>query len=566
MRKVVRNVVLLIVAASLTGCAAMFIPNSQSVTVSSKNPETTVYVNNEKTTKGKKAEKVKTPRGGTQIVLTTPDYKDQYMVMTPVKGKRPAAFYPLLVLDVPASVACLLYFAPYAPWMIDFRVASNTSYEKIQSFAPTLPYKKRAEDEKYIDLSGVKYDIKNIEKDIIPVPVTYSNDMKSAIAKAETKKQKEIDKKEKKAKKKKKDKEKFTDTTDKSKIEGWDRNISSNIYKTLKKTGFVDTVAVFSELNNTVRVEGQIKNLKYYSISGRINGFKKAKVDVLWYIKDLYGQKIDSVSIGTFSGDFCNDYLYKNHEDDAVYTVVKDAIENSFMDFQKNAVFAKYAKIETGISIKDELLTLPRPTGVVKNLEDAGDASVIVKRKDGGHGSGFAITNDGYILTNYHVIAGKLAGKPGEVSIVLSTGLELPATIVRFNEKTDLALLKIDRKMEKAFLLTADKKYKRHDDCYTIGAPKSIELGQTLSSGLISNERETKEKMYLQLSMSVNSGNSGGAVFDRAGNLHGVIVSKLVGQSTEGVCFAIPSHLSGDYLNIVYTSSKTTNNSKTNKK
>jgi S1-C subfamily serine protease len=548
MRKVIRNVGLLILTATLTGCATMLIPGKQSVQVSSKNPETTVYVNNEKTTKGKKVEKVKAPRGGTQVVLTTPDYKDQYIVMNPPKGKRAGAFYPLLALDVPASAACMLYFSPHIPWVMDFSAPGNTSYEKVQSFTPTLPYKKRAENDKYIDLNGVKYDIKDIEKDIVPINVTYSSDMNATIAKAEAKKQKQMDKKESKQQKKNKGKEKFTD---KSKIEGWDGNISSNTYKTLKKMGYVDTVGVFSELNNTVRVEGQVKNLKYYNITGLINGYKKAKVEILWYIEDLYGQKIDSTKISAFSGDFDNAYL-REHKDEAVYTVVKDAIENNFMEFQTSAAFGKYAKIETGISITGELLTLPRPTSTVKNLQDAGDASVIVKRKNGGHGSGFAITNDGYILTNYHVIAGKKVGKPEEVTVVLPTELELPATVVRFNEKTDLALLKIDRKMEKAFLLTADKKYKRHDDCYTIGAPKSIELGQSLSSGLISNERETKEKMYMQLNMSVSPGNSGGPIFDREGNLHGVIVSKLVGQHTEGVCFAVPSHLSGDYLNIKY--------------
>jgi S1-C subfamily serine protease len=52
--------------------------------------------------------------------------------------------------------------------------------------------------------------------------------------------------------------------------------------------------------------------------------------------------------------------------------------------------------------------------------------------------------------------------------------------------------------------------------------------------------------------MSVNSGNSGGPIFDSKGNLHGVVVSKLVGKNTEGVSFAVPSYLLTEYLNIEF--------------
>ena len=90
------------------------------------------------------------------------------------------------------------------------------------------------------------------------------------------------------------------------------------------------------------------------------------------------------------------------------------------------------------------------------------------------------------------------------------------------------------------------------EDVYTIGAPKSVSLGQSISSGLISNERKVNNNNLIQLSMSINFGNSGGPIFDRKGNLHGVVVSKLVGNSTEGVAFAVPSYLLTKYLNLKY--------------
>ena len=183
-------------------------------------------------------------------------------------------------------------------------------------------------------------------------------------------------------------------------------------------------------------------------------------------------------------------------------------------------------------------------------MSDAAASSVIVKRKDGGHGSGFAITNDGYILTNFHVLAGKYYDKLQEVTVVLNNGEEVPVKIVRYNRSRDIALLKVDKTFENPFKLTSKKSFKDLQEVYTIGAPKSIELGQSVSSGLISNERKSVDATLLQLSMSVNPGNSGGPLFDKSGTLHGVVSSKLVGYATEGIGFAIPSYLIPAYLNI----------------
>lgn len=142
--------------------------------------------------------------------------------------------------------------------------------------------------------------------------------------------------------------------------------------------------------------------------------------------------------------------------------------------------------------------------------------------------------------------------KTENVKVILSTGEEISANIVRYNRNKDVALLKVDRKFDKAFLLAPDKAFKSLMEVYTVGTPKSIELGQTVSIGIISNERNLCNTNLLQLSMSVNSGNSGGPLFEKSGKLHGIIASKLFGIGTEGISFAIPSYMVFDYLNIAY--------------
>lgn len=125
-------------------------------------------------------------------------------------------------------------------------------------------------------------------------------------------------------------------------------------------------------------------------------------------------------------------------------------------------------------------------------------------------------------------------------------------TIVRYNKFRDIALIKVDKTFDKAFKLTNVKSFKNLQDVITIGAPKSVELGQSVSSGIISNERKSNNTNLIQLNMSVNAGNSGGPLFDASGTLHGVIVSKAIGNNTEGISFAIPGYLLQEYLNINY--------------
>ena len=154
------------------------------------------------------------------------------------------------------------------------------------------------------------------------------------------------------------------------------------------------------------------------------------------------------------------------------------------------------------------------------------------------------------MLINPLASISKMARKLEIIKVITSDGDELEGTVVRVNKFRDLALIKVNKKFEKAFVVPNVKTFKNLQDVYTIGTPISIELGQSVSSGVISNERKVNNNNLLQLGMSVNGGNSGGPLYDASGNLHGVIVSKLVGKNTEGVSFAIPSYMIEDYLKL----------------
>lgn len=527
MKQIVQGVLILSMAA-LTGCVAIFMPSKQPITISTGNRESVVYVNNEEVGQGKTIQTKIKKAGVQQVVVQTPDFKDAFYVLNP--QSRPIAFWPMILLDIPF----------FYPLVIDPSLDKGYNYAKYSVFKCQDQYVPRTEQQRYIRLDAVKFDIKNLDKDYQTYFIAWSDDLPAAITKAEKERVAEMKKEEAKAQKKKKG---ATLDSDDNKVKSDDSEYSENIFKSLKKMGFVDTLnKVFSDANNTLVLEGIITNAGFFYITYKGYTYKKAKLVINWRFKNTYGELLDSLEIDEFSGDFS--YGTKHTK------IFADAVDKSYFNLISQPIFLNYLKTNSDFSIKDESLSIPKVTKGVKEVADALSACVIIKQKDGSHGSGFAISHNGYIITNYHVIAGKSLKEPGEIQVILPDGTEIPVKVVRFNRNHDIALLKVDQEFPYAFTIPADKQYKVHQEVYAAGAPKSIELGQTVSLGLISNDRKINNKSLLQLSISVNPGNSGGPLFDKSGQLHGVVTSKLVGYATEGVGFAIPAYLITEYLNL----------------
>ena len=535
----------------LSSCTAIFIPKKQNVQFNTENDSTTVVVDGEEIGKGKSFEYKIQKRGLQQVLVTTPGYKDEHVMLRPFR--RSPAFYPLAILDLPLMVM------GYGQILI--HLETSLDYPKEISLSNQIFYDKRDSLQRYIKVNAIKVDIKDQTKDI---KVYYVDDQEDIDAKlyeeielrkkndeeARLKEQERLDKLNKKKKNQVSSSTSLNQKKDGKSILTDDTRFSEDLFNILLESGYVDTInRIFQDDNNTMVVQAKIQKIDEFIIYGGTNNYRKLGLGISWYLLNMYDEIIDSTEVYNFSDPF----VTRGYSTPDYVEMVGDAIARSFHELRKTELFKNNIGIQKDFTSKEAPLSLIKPKSIVKELSDASLASVIIKRKDGGHGSGFAITQDGYILTNYHVISGELESKQAEFKVLLANGLSLDAKIVRFNRARDIALLKVEYNFEKAFLLTSEKTFKNLSEVYTIGAPKSVELGQSVSIGLISNERNTNNNNVLQLSMSLNGGNSGGPLFDKTGVLHGVIQAKLVGKDTEGVGFAIPGYLIPEYLKISYS-------------
>jgi serine protease Do len=157
-------------------------------------------------------------------------------------------------------------------------------------------------------------------------------------------------------------------------------------------------------------------------------------------------------------------------------------------------------------------------------------------------GSGFVIREDGYILTNAHVIEG--ADPEKGVVARRQDGSRLPLKVVGVDDKTDLAVLKADASGLPAIEWGDSDTVRVGEFVCGIGAP--FELDFTLTAGVISakgrsNLTSTVYEDYLQTDTAINPGNSGGPLCDLDGRVIGV--NTLINGLSRGLSFAIPSRL-----------------------
>lgn len=156
-----------------------------------------------------------------------------------------------------------------------------------------------------------------------------------------------------------------------------------------------------------------------------------------------------------------------------------------------------------------------------------------------GAGSGVIISEDGYIVTNNHVV-----NNATSLKVTTTDGTEFDAKIIGTDSQTDLAIIKIDAQKLQAATLGDSDTLQVGDPAIAIGNPLG-ELGGTVTTGIISaTDRQitidNATMTLLQTDAAINPGNSGGGLFNSDGNLIGIVNAKESSTGIEGLGFAIP--------------------------
>lgn len=175
-----------------------------------------------------------------------------------------------------------------------------------------------------------------------------------------------------------------------------------------------------------------------------------------------------------------------------------------------------------------------------------------------GTGSGFVVSSDGYIVTNNHVVASAY-NMHIPVQVTLNDGTVYSAAVVGVDESDDIAVLKIEAEDLKPAVIGDSEKLLVGDTVYAVGNPLSgLEYSMTVGhvSALdreISSGENTETIRMFQIDAPVNSGNSGGPVYNNRGEVVGIVTAKYSDTGVEGLGFAIPISEAYSKINDIVT-------------
>ena len=227
-----------------------------------------------------------------------------------------------------------------------------------------------------------------------------------------------------------------------------------------------------------------------------------------------------------------------------VYYAFKNSIPVSTLENNSNtSVNPPAFKGEDGALTVPQVVEKVTPAVVgVSTKSLVRDQFFNVKEQEG-LGSGFIINEDGYVVTNYHVINGAQ-----EVKVIFSDGKEVNAKVVNYDAERDIAVIKItdDVKMPGIAQLGDSSTVKAGEEVIAIGNPLGKEFSSTVTKGIVSSpNRKMKTENgnvldYIQTDAAINPGNSGGPLINYKGEVIGINTAKKVGEDIEGIGFAIP--------------------------
>lgn len=209
-------------------------------------------------------------------------------------------------------------------------------------------------------------------------------------------------------------------------------------------------------------------------------------------------------------------------------------------------------------SIKYEVKSVENPVVAISETVSPAVVGISVKsmtvgilglEETGGEGSGVVYSEDGYIVTNYHVIESAIIDKSATIEVTLPNEKKevLKGIVVGGDKVTDLAVIKIDKKGLEKVHFGDSSKLNVGDTAVAIGNPLGQNLAGTVTAGVISAldrkiNADGRTYTLIQTDAAINAGNSGGALVNSKGEVIGINTVKIVATGVEGIGFAIPSN------------------------
>lgn len=334
-------------------------------------------------------------------------------------------------------------------------------------------------------------------------------------------------------------------------------HLKSNVNGALKDLGFnvpgAESRSVFSTGSNSrYSLQGEMRELKYditathkYESLARFE--THCTVEVTWKLvnqnrQTVYEQKTTGKGVKFEKG---GSAAFEDAFENALYSFLSNKEVTTALAKPTGGDATAATSLDKLTPITVRRATLPKLT--TDNGVGMAARSVVIVETTDGHGSGCVISADGYIVTNAHVV-----GQEEEVKVLLADGVQSKGRVVRVNPEMDLALIKIENDGLTAFQLPGASLADIGADVFAIGTPADKELGQTVTKGIISARRKIEGHSFLQTDVSINGGNSGGALVTRSGQLLGIVNAKLVGKGIEGIGFAIPAEQVSEALQLKF--------------
>lgn len=368
--------------------------------------------------------------------------------------------------------------------------------------------------------------------------------------------------------------------------ESYDFATTALLNSFFERTGFLDTTSKLILNRSRLSIEAELKEVTMAMLQntgGPGVGYANLDLKIEWKFQDRYENTVFSMQTSTLSDIFS--ITEKGKEDSLFASIWFDALEASVYKIlasdQWKTKAVEYRKEQKAyIDSLNTIYLTPAKEGIQNFRESL--PSVVTLKGPKGHGTGFYITEDGYLITNYHVIANNEPLKINNDSL-------RTVNIVRWNKEYDLALLKVSLEMpsdpdsatvaeavpdslqseEKTEqvsmkktiadtsvykpLVLRSKIFPEGTDVYAVGTPFDVELEKTITAGIVSAVRKWESVEIIQTDVSINPGNSGGPLMLKNGEVIGVVSSKYFGVYVEGIGFALPVKYISEGLKISFS-------------